>query len=1691
MNIISVHARWVDDRRPSPGVVRPRSLCGWVLVGRTNLELPRRRSVCLLVSVEATMASLTDASTGSVGAGSRGRGQGSVEKEDIEGLLRRLSESVRDTRWTTVCASIQSNWSTGLASKSASKSSEWVPRGKITDVAFVPKNDPAPPGYEKIISSVGNRSAELGKVSRDGHNFHLCIEREGSKPPLTGIVIVLDKDDDTVPCGFKKIVFHSSSSSPTSAVLVGKSQQQQQRAHIYCKRGFDSPPIVSIDLVQLSKGETPPANSIQLATSPSGYDLDLVGGSKGMTMQLCYLPDTEHISRACSSRAGGTSSAGSPRSNRAMSGVPNASGNPRVGSGSGDQLATSMPRAPASATRGVSHSVDVLGPMDTLRITSLRSLIHATRLLQTPKLIFDKLRPFLLGCYTDSFELIVISLHGIQACISAMSTIFVPPTSFPGDRSLLEVVLVAVCDLVDRDHRFGGQCLSIFEEIITTINGVWNFVSSSNRITCSLLNLMTQAGDASISTQARGVFSLTLKRLTKGLSKRHVGENLSKYHEQSAPVEAMVELLIEKTYRLRESMSQTNYAVVLDGKLNSVLGEWAGQMWDVAANMFEGGQSQGESKSIFVVLSLLCKQASRLGTDALEQGGGFVDIDAVSNKGEKLTSMEGIVKLLNSSNAAFVDSATFGYAVRRFVVPAVLKNAQTHDMDVFRCNLNIVSTLWKKWRAHLKIEFAIIIENLMLLTLRSVFSSPEQKIMIIREFESWFDMQPQVLVEIFLNFDNDQTVHITGALFNDFCSLLCNISEDGHSPGLDSDDQESLAIVNKTTEVLIKNNREYAASIRKLRLVALGALSHIQRGLMDASATVHLITKESDPELRVNASTAGWDAYEDEEQIGNSLNSLSPESSAHSGTNFAEGERGTDSYSSQDGGDNGEHLSHLNRRSRRASVRVRFEINKEKEKHLQAALNMAKVKSVKKAINYLLETKYIGASPRAVVNWIRLNLEHLDEVSVGDYLGEEGRSESDILFMKKLRDMYMRTMNFTAMNFVDALRTMLTRGGFRLPGEAQKIDRFIETFSRVYYDANQHLFKNADVPYVLAFSCVMLNTDAHNPGVKKRNKMSLKQYTSQLRGQGLSDEFIREVYEEIVNNEIEMPKAIDTRAATEKKRIAGDDDARGLKILQDSSKWSAVHFASLSRSIPRGLSLMKGHASKCILYYSKMDTEVVSLLLEVGWVHFYGCVTTILETTEDLEMIMLLLSHVRYTLSACLLLGMETERRAFAALLAKFSFLYSNHDWDSVGDAILFGLSSKIKESSSEFLGSRKKENLSPKEEKRRSEKEWFQHVMQASSHDKNVLDIIKEVHQLTTSIRDSIRARQQYEEVVAISRRFVGDTSRLLDHRGRRFLREGQLIKKSRRGDLPYTFFLFSDILVYAGANLRGKLKIHQVIPLDSLTLIEPGSNTLSFDVESPVKNFTIVADTLDVKHDWVEEIEQAKDEFLVRRKRGSWVEEQSISQPVHTPNQNKIPTIDLVDAIEGHDEALAYISDGENELSDKPSPVTSTPSSSRVSMSPSTPRMYTSTALNASLNTSDLRPGHMETVTAAAAVAAGSSFLQRPIPTSVAALDSKSLDAVFKTSLKLSRKVLEDQHEHTATDSQKLLFYGLFKQATSGDCNVAPPSAVDWVGSAKYDAWRSQKGSSSKLAKQQYISLLGSIAPDLLGPVSAGGSK
>ncbi|KAL1006778.1 hypothetical protein UPYG_G00076980 [Umbra pygmaea] len=57
------------------------------------------------------------------------------------------------------------------------------------------------------------------------------------------------------------------------------------------------------------------------------------------------------------------------------------------------------------------------------------------------------------------------------------------------------------------------------------------------------------------------------------------------------------------------------------------------------------------------------------------------------------------------------------------------------------------------------------------------------------------------------------------------------------------------------------------------------------------------------------------------------------------------------------------------------------------------------------------------------------------------------------------------------------------------------------------------------------------------------------------------------------------------------------------------------------------------------------------------------------------------------------------------------------------------------------------------------------------------------------------------------------------------------------------------------------------------------------------------------------------------------------------------------------------------------------------------------------------------------------------------------------------------------------KLKIYALFKQATQGPCNTPKPGMLDFVGKAKWDAWKSLGSVSQENARQQYVDLIDSL--------------
>ncbi|XP_056143387.1 cytohesin-4 [Lampris incognitus] len=113
---------------------------------------------------------------------------------------------------------------------------------------------------------------------------------------------------------------------------------------------------------------------------------------------------------------------------------------------------------------------------------------------------------------------------------------------------------------------------------------------------------------------------------------------------------------------------------------------------------------------------------------------------------------------------------------------------------------------------------------------------------------------------------------------------------------------------------------------------------------------------------------------------------------------------------------------------------------------------------------------------------------------------------------------------FSDLNLVQALRQFLW--SFRLPGEAQKIDRMMEAFASRYCDCNTGVFQSADTCYILSFAIIMLNTSLHNPNVK--DKPTLQRFVCMNRGinngRDLPDELLKKLYDSIHNEPFKIPE---------------------------------------------------------------------------------------------------------------------------------------------------------------------------------------------------------------------------------------------------------------------------------------------------------------------------------------------------------------------------------------------------------------------------------------------------------------------------------------------------------------------------------------------------------------------------------------
>ncbi|XP_036004613.1 cytohesin-4 [Fundulus heteroclitus] len=198
--------------------------------------------------------------------------------------------------------------------------------------------------------------------------------------------------------------------------------------------------------------------------------------------------------------------------------------------------------------------------------------------------------------------------------------------------------------------------------------------------------------------------------------------------------------------------------------------------------------------------------------------------------------------------------------------------------------------------------------------------------------------------------------------------------------------------------------------------------------------------------------------------------------------------------------------------------------NPDLKRHSKSVRNRKFVRGKKKfnmdpkvGVRYLIEHGFLEWRAESVAEFLYKE-EGLNKTAIGIFLGE--REDMHLQTLK----VFVGLHEFSDLNLVQALRQFLW--SFRLPGEAQKIDRMMEAFATRYCDCNPGVFQSTDTCYILSFAIIMLNTSLHNPNVK--DKPSLQRFVSMNRGinngEDLPTELLTKLYASIRSEPFKIPE---------------------------------------------------------------------------------------------------------------------------------------------------------------------------------------------------------------------------------------------------------------------------------------------------------------------------------------------------------------------------------------------------------------------------------------------------------------------------------------------------------------------------------------------------------------------------------------
>ncbi|KAG1711570.1 hypothetical protein DVH05_008819 [Phytophthora capsici] len=1256
---------------------------------------------------------------------------------------------------------------------------EEVPRWKIidgneepiTDLTVIFRGDYVPEGFSKLERSPSGQRADLNRGGR-GTFIYLCQSKDQSSGKAPiSEIIAIFPERGEFVPSDYEVVRRRGVPANINTGTQGEK--------IYlCFKRSTSAAIVDLVVMFPRKNESLPYGYMKVDKSPFGHIADLNSTSGGSEVFLGYKKKVAGISDL--HKMWLFASVTPPQILERTRSPPAAPSTP----GKLRQFRSAF-TPKATETR---EQEPIATPSSPSSVSSMDSPLSKPKRLGWKETIEYYMYPLLLACYTRQGSVAEAAVIGLAHCLD--EGVFDCPGS---ELCRLEVVIDAVSSICQQGVKSRFEpALKFFQKVIRKCaKGFEPYVLHA------ILKALTFIADFD-------------GPLAKSFENELISKIMSAYEASLITTESEVSKRNDTTHEL--SSNGLAHELVLDliddistgaeiaTITENMLGVFKSHLSiqsltfckDISAAMNNFSNSVAEKNALQLVVTF-SRAVNRK----------FVVLSEPPTESDQCSSMNSLGALNQTLLAAGIrarEQRVFGQVVRRFVLSTLNSTVLTWIPGVFRANLTLVSTLWNHYRRYLKVELALMFEHVLLRILRSTAPCAKNHQMeIMHEMTNWLQL-PHNVVEIFLNFDLDRIQQ--WKIFEHLCSTLGSIGEVsvGHLPNGDEGDDFAL----------------------ELQSQAINTILALARSIMDASGHAHLISRDQRTRM-LSMDNGGWEQDESGEEASPMKESfIVPASDA--------------ALSSQPSSPI-ELKNHpeLKRQSSRKyggniSIRMRNELQKHNQQLLKRAMEISSTKSLKKALEYLVAMNFIKNTPRSITSFLRIYHDFFDETEIGDYLGE-----GDENFKVQVRLTYVRAISFKGMTLVESLRHFLTNGGFRLPGEAQKIERMVEAFAQCYWDDSPTAFSSADTAMIIAYSIIMLNTDLHNPQVKK-NKMSKEQFVKNNRGidngRDLPKRFLEEIYEDIAHNPMHI---------------------KGSRVIPKASREASVTAADLenekfrggiAKAVAQSEELMKdlSHAYNTFQFVgvdTPISPELIKILFERVWFSLLTLSTTILcDNQSDLSTRMQCLDLLRFCISTCLFLNMPVERQAFCGLLLKVQRSLDGAVQDEADEYPAENVGQTIPEG---------------------TKYEWARTIQVAAASD-DPWTAMGDIHLLVNDLKETIQVRQKSEKLDSVIQRI--HRAHFYLKNSTTFIHEGDLTKKCRSRNQLYRFFLFNDQLLYADKSMTGRWSPHNSLRLKLTRISNIPDGVMSkyaFQIQNPIKSFVVFADSASSKAEWMRLIDDA----------------------------------------------------------------------------------------------------------------------------------------------------------------------------------------------------------------------------------------